>query len=146
MIGLNAMTVTFRVDYELQMDSGEVTNRKRKISCCQESKAKRVKLLHGFYGTKKKEDGGNAVFLTGAREISNIDEDDDFQILNELEQNEGPCVVKSEPAEPLDTPQDCILWLQSIGFAHYAWKLRDEWIEDQMDKETLKMLEMKHLV
>ena len=143
------MTVTFRVDYELQMDSGRVTNRKRKISCDQQSKAKRVKLLHGFDGaarSKKKEDGGNAVFVNGAREILNIDEDDDLQILNALEQNEGPCVVKSEPAEALEPPQDCILWLQSIGFAHYAWKLRDEWIHDQMDKETLKMLEMKHLV
>ena len=48
--------------------------------------------------------------------------------------------------EELNSVKDCLEWLQSIGYGHYVSDLQQQWIEDKMDGETLKMLNQSDLV
>ena len=46
----------------------------------------------------------------------------------------------------LNSAEDCLEWMQSIGYGRYVSKLRRQWIEDKMDGETLRMLDQSDLV
>lgn len=69
--------------------------------------------------------------------------EDDIEMNSQSEDEDDE---SSMIGEELNSVEDCLEWLQSIGYGHYVSDLRQQWIEDKMDGETLKMLDQSDLV
>ena len=81
------------------------------------------------YREEEQQDDGVDEMEMDSQSGSEEEEDDEFVIGAEL-----------------SSAEDCLEWMQSIGYGHYVSKLRRQWIEDKMDGETLKMLDQSDLV
>ena len=68
-----------------------------------------------------------------------LDIEMDFE--QEEEEDDHPAI-----GDELKCADDCLRWLQSIGYGQYVSKLRRQWIEDKMDGKTLRLLDQSHLV